>query len=352
MNQPLPHVAVVILSWNGLKFLKEYLPSVLKTNYPNYTLYVADNDSTDHTISFLKDEYSEVEIIETGYNAGFAEGYNIALSQINSDYFVLLNQDVAVEPDWLNYLVEKAESDKSIGACQPKIIADKERDYFEYAGASGGFIDSFAYPFCRGRIFDTREKDVNQYNEEMEIAWASGCALFIRADLFKSSGGLDKDFFAHMEEIDLCWRIKNAGYKIYACPKSVVYHLGGGSLNYGNPRKTFLNFRNNLRMLIKNSDQKALLTTLFVRLVLDQASAILFLLKGHIGDFKAVWKAHYSLMNEWSKWKERRGDTQLVINSIKIDSPNKKGFYRKSIVIQYFLKGKKVFKGLASEDFI
>lgn len=345
MNQSKPHVAVVILSWNGKDYLKTYLPSVLKTSYENHTIYVADNDSTDGTVSFLESEFPEVKIIETGYNAGFAEGYNIALSKIESDYFVLLNQDVAVEPDWLNYLVDKAESDKTIGACQPKILADKERDSFEYAGASGGFIDKLGYPFCRGRIFDTREKDSGQYNDEIEIGWGSGCALFIRAELYKSAGGLDKYFFAHMEEIDLCWRIKNAGYKIYVCPKSVVYHLGGGSLNYGNPRKTFLNFRNNLRMLIKNGGH-SWLSVLMIRLVMDYLSAAMFLVKGHFGDFKAVLRAHFSLLKEWGKWNQSRAKIRERVNAIKIAEPSKSGFYSKSIVFQYFLKGKKKYSDL------
>lgn len=352
MKHANPNVAVVILSWNGKEYLKKYLPSILQSSYSNYKIYVADNASTDGTVAWLQAEHKEVAIIETGYNAGFAEGYNIALNQIDAEYFVLLNQDVAVEPNWIEGLVEKADSDKSIGACQPKILADKERSYFEYAGASGGFIDRWGYPFCRGRIFDSREADLGQYQSSVEIAWASGCCLFIRADLYKSMQGLDKDFFAHMEEIDLCWRIKNAGYKIYVCPDSVVYHLGGGSLNYGNPRKTFLNFRNNLRMLVKNATNDTWKSSIFTRLVLDQVSALSFLAKGHFGDFKAVWHAHFSFISEWSKWKNRRKETQNLVDKLRIAPPSHTGFYKKSIVAAYFLNGKKKFSDLAPKDFI
>lgn len=346
-----PFVAVVILSWNGKHYLKDFLPSVLKTSYSNHKVYVADNASTDGTSEWLKEAFPEVELIDTGYNAGFAEGYNIALKQIEAEYYVLLNQDVAVDSKWLDVLVQKAESDKQIAACQPKILAYKKQDHFEYAGASGGFIDRWAYPFCRGRIFDINEKDEGQYNNAIEIAWGSGACLFIRAEVYHKLGGLDKDFFAHMEEIDLCWRVKNAGYKIYACPGSTVYHLGGGSLNYGNPRKTFLNFRNNLRMITKNAPASSWKGVLFSRIFMDQLSAISFLLKGHFGDFKAVWKAHYSFFSELKKWKKRREEVLEILNTVNIGRPGRKGFYRKSIVFQYFLRGKKHFSDLEQKDF-
>lgn len=351
MTQAKPHVAVVILSWNGKDYLKSYLPSVLKTEYPNCSIYVADNASSDGTVVWLKATFPEVKIVETGYNAGFAEGYNIALKQIEADYFVLLNQDVAVEPNWLGILVDKAESDKSIGACQPKLLADKKRDYYEYAGAAGGFLDKWYYPFCRGRFFDVLEKNNKAYDSEMEIAWGSGACLFIRADLFLKSGGLDKDFFAHMEEIDLCWRIKNAGYTIFACPKSVVYHLGGGSLNYGNPRKTHLNFRNNLRMIVKNAPDHSWKKVLFIRFFLDQLSAFYFLLSGHWGDFKAVQNAHFSFASELKKWVTKRKELKVNLDKIKIGKPSKSGFYKKSIVYQFFVKKKKSFSELDRGDF-
>ncbi|MEX0812620.1 MAG: glycosyltransferase family 2 protein [Chitinophagales bacterium] len=351
MSSQKPFVAIVILSWNGRNYLKEYLPSVLKTEYSNYGVYVADNDSTDGTTEWLPKAFPEVKLIQTGYNAGFAEGYNIALKKIEADYYVLLNQDVAVDSRWLDTLVQKAESDNKIAACQPKILAYKKQSHFEYAGAAGGFIDRWGYPFCRGRIFDYNEADIGQYNSETEIAWGSGACLFIRANIYHELGGLDKDFFAHMEEIDLCWRVKNAGYRLYCCPDSVVYHLGGGSLNYGNPRKTFLNFRNNLRMIAKNAPKQNWKSTLVIRLFLDQLSAFNYLISGHLGDFKAVWKAHYSFLSELRKWIQRRQEIWQMLSEQGNKKPNKAGFYKKSIVFQYFAMKKKKFSDLQKDDF-
>ena len=269
----IPSVAVVILSWNGRKFLEQFLPPLLKTTYSNVSFYVADNASTDDTIKFVSENFPAVKVIQIKKNYGFAEGYNIALKEVESDYYVLLNQDVEVIPNWIEPMVKLMENDLKIAACQPKMLEFHNKNLFEYAGAAGGFLDKHIYAFCRGRFFKTTEKDVEQYNSASEIVWASGACMFIRSRLFHSIGGLDGDFFAHFEEIDLCWRLKNAGYAIMYCPDSVIYHVGGGSLPQGNPRKTFLNYRNNMSTLVKNLPSGKVLPLVFIRYFLDIISA-------------------------------------------------------------------------------
>ncbi|MEM6964277.1 MAG: bifunctional riboflavin kinase/FAD synthetase, partial [Bacteroidota bacterium] len=290
----LPRVSIVILNYNGLDYLKKFLPSVVQSNYENFEIIVADNGSTDTSIGFLKTQYDHVRILDLGENHGFAKGYNLALDQVDADYFILLNSDVEVAKNWIYPIVELMEKDKTIGACQPKIKSYQRKKYFEYAGAAGGWLDTLGYPFCRGRIFDQLEEDTGQYNTTTEIFWASGAALFVRAKLFKALGGFDPDYFAHAEEIDLCWRIKRAGFKIMVRPRSVVYHVGGGTLDYLNPRKTYLNFRNTLFTILKNEPKGKLLWLIPLRLILDGVAGGLFLVQGKFAHIKSILEAHFS----------------------------------------------------------
>ncbi len=288
----LPSVAIVILNWNGRSFLEKFLPAVGKTTYPSVSIVVADNASTDDSITFLQAHYPAIRILSFTENLGFAAGYNAALQQVQADYYMLLNSDVEVEPGWLEPMVALLESDMSIAACQPKLLAYTDRRQFEYAGGAGGWIDRYGYPFSRGRIFDICEQDNGQYDSTEPVFWASGAALFIRSRCFHQVQGFDGYFFAHMEEIDLCWRLQLEGYKIYACPESVVYHVGGGTLSRGNPRKTFLNFRNNHIMLAKNLPKNQLLYKTPYRLLLDGVTAIKGLMRGDGQYFLAIIRAH------------------------------------------------------------
>ncbi|MGZ4091263.1 MAG: glycosyltransferase family 2 protein, partial [Bacteroidia bacterium] len=253
-----PRVAVVILNYNGKKFLEKFLPGIIKHSAP-HQIYVADNSSTDDSVTYLKTNFPSVRIIANNGNFGYATGYNLALKHVNADYFILLNSDVEVTPKWIDPVIELMQKDPSIAACQPKLIDFNRRDLFEYAGASGGFIDNYCYPFCRGRLFTSIEKDHDQFNDATEVFWATGACLFIKAEAFWKVNGLDDDYFAHMEEIDLCWRLKNVGYKIFVQPASVVYHIGGGTLNKFSSQKTYLNFRNNLTTLTKTHPSKNLI---------------------------------------------------------------------------------------------
>ena len=293
--------AVVILNWNGKHWLEKFLPNVI-FNSSDVTVIVADNNSTDNSVSFLQEKFPEIQIIQNDGNYGYAKGYNLALKQIDAEYFVLLNSDIEVTKDWISPIVSLMDSDKTISACQPKILDYNNKSKFEYAGASGGYIDKFGYPFCRGRIFDELEEDKGQYNDAIEVFWATGACLFVRSSHFREVGGLDEDFFAHQEEIDLCWRLKNKGYKIMVEPKSEVYHVGGGTLNVGSPFKTHLNFRNNLYMLFKNLPLSSLFTIIPVRLVLDGIAAITFLKKEKgMSHLFAIMKAHFSFYFEIPK---------------------------------------------------
>lgn len=332
-------VAVVILNWNGSRFLEQFIPSVLKSTYPNLQIFVADNASTDDSLEPLKRNFPTVKIIQNASNFGFAGGYNEALKNVDADYFVLLNSDVEVEPEWIEPVIELMESDAGIAAAQPKIKDFKRREYFEYAGAAGGFLDKYGYAFCRGRIFDSVEKDEGQYNEAAEIFWASGAALFIRKSAWLESGGFDGDFFAHMEEIDLCWRLKNAGYKIMYCAASVVYHIGGGTLTKENPKKTFLNFRNNLWMLQKNLPSGKVFPVIFFRFWLDFISLLKFASEGKFKDAAAISKAHFAFFGSLGKMNRKR-------KKGKGEREKMAGFYEKSIVWKYFAEGKKTFNEL------
>ncbi len=271
-------VAVVILNWNGSELLKQFLPSVIKnSNDSDVRIIIADNGSTDDSIAVLKSYFPEVEILDLETNYGFAKGYNVALSQIEADYFVILNSDVEVTENWIEQCIQRMEQDIKVSAVQPKVLSFDRKDEFEYAGATGGFIDKFGYPFCRGRILNVCEKDEGQYNSPSEIFWGTGACMFVRAETFKKAGGFDEDFWAHMEEIDLCWRLKNQGYTIWYEPQSTVYHLGGGTLSYDSPKKLFLNFRNNLWMLYKNLPKNKFYSILFMRMILDGVASVKFL---------------------------------------------------------------------------
>jgi len=298
--------AVVVLNWNGKAWLEKFLPTLVKHSQ-EATVFVADNASADDSVFFVKNNFSSVKIIINSTNGGYAKGYNDALKQIDAEYFVLINSDIEVTKDWLTPIIDLMDSDEKIAACQPKLLDYNKRYTFEYAGASGGFIDNLGYPFCRGRIFDDLEQDKGQYNDAIEVFWATGACLFVRASQFNEIGGLDVDFFAHQEEIDLCWRLKNKGYKIMVQPKSVVYHVGGGTLNSGSPYKTYLNFRNNLFMLFKNSPTSYLFTTIPTRLVLDGVAALTFLNKEKgLQHILAIAKAHFFFYFEIPKLMAKR----------------------------------------------
>ena len=322
--------------------MKRYLPSVEEhTTMQDVKVIVADNGSSDDSLDFLKTTYPDIGIIPLDRNYGFAEGYNRALSQMEAEYFVLLNSDVEVTRDWLLPMIEMMDKNPLVAACMPKILSDERRDLFEYAGAGGGFIDKYGYPFCQGRIFDSLETDYGQYDKARDIFWASGACLMVRGVLYKITGGLDPDFFAHMEEIDLCWRLKNRGYRIMYVPGSLVYHLGGGTLPQGNPRKTFLNFRNNLFLLYKNLPDKSLAQILLTRLVLDGLSSLRFLLKGSLKEFYSVFRAHLAFYKGYRRYKQFRAEENKFINRY-----DHKEIFPSSIVKEYFLKKHYTFQSL------
>ena len=285
--------AVVILNWNGKHWLEKFLPNVIQHSN-DAEVIIADNNSSDDSTKFLEENYPNIRIIQNDGNYGYAKGYNLSLKQINAEYFVLLNSDIEVTKDWISPIISLMDSDRTISACQPKILDYNNKNKFEYAGASGGFIDNLGYPFCRGRIFDYLEEDKGQYNDTTEIFWATGACLFVRASHFFEINGLDEDFFAHQEEIDLCWRFKNKGYKVFVEPKSKVYHVGGGTLNVDSPYKTHLNFRNNLYMLFKNLPLSSLFKIIPIRLILDGVAALTFINKEKgIKHIKSIVKAHF-----------------------------------------------------------
>lgn len=303
-------VAVVILNWNGRKMLEQFLPSVVKNTTGDAEVVVADNGSTDDSLQFLREHYPTLRIVALDRNYGFAEGYNKALAQIEAEYYVLLNDDVEVTPGWVEPIIAQMEKDETLAICQPKLLMYDQRDVFEYAGGAGGYIDKYGYPFCRGRMFSTLEKDEGQYDDACEIFWASGAAMFVKVSVWKELGGLDADFFAHMEEIDFCWRAKNRGYKAAYIPDSTIYHVGGGTLPKSSPRKTFLNFRNNLALLYKNLPNNRLRWVILLRIALDYVAALKFMFEGHPKEFVAVVKAHREFYKWIPKLKEKRRQQQ------------------------------------------
>ena len=331
--------AIVILNWNGRQHLEQFLPSVVEHTPASAQIIVADNGSTDDSVAFLREHYSSIDIISLPKNYGFAEGYNRALEQVDSDYFVLLNSDVEVTAGWLEPLVATLTNDSSVAAVAPKLRSYGYRDQFEYAGASGGFIDFLGYPFCRGRILSTVEQDRGQYDSPREVFWASGAAFCCRADLFRILGGFDADFFAHMEEIDLCWRMQLAGYRIVVEPRSVVYHLGGGTLPNESPQKLYLNYRNNLAMLFKCTPTSQRLVVAVARPVCDMLSVLLYAVQGKWPLAKATLRAYRDFIDAHRDLNKKRKATR---SARKAES---KMIYRGSIVLRYAL-GKKRFENM------
>ena len=335
-------LAIVILNWNGAQMLRQYLPSVLRYSRDEATVYVADNASTDDSVPMLHAHFPDVKLILLDQNWGFAEGYNKALAQVEAEYYLLLNSDIEVTHHWLTPLIEFMDTHDDVAACQPKLLSMANRDQFEYAGASGGFLDRYGYPFCRGRIFDTIENDNGQYDYPSEVLWATGAALLVRARTYNNIGGLDGRFFAHCEEIDFCWRLRLSGYKVYCLPESVVYHVGGGTLPKSNPMKTYLNFRNNLTMLYKCLPEEDLKRVMRWRWWLDYLAAWeMLLLKRSLGDFKAVYRARRA----FSRWrKDFRDDREQIQRSRKLkDIPERRRF---SLLWQYYVKGRKHYSDL------
>ena len=330
-------IAVVILNWNGKNFLDDLLPTLVQHTPPEVDIVVGDNASSDNSVEFLKQNYPQIQKIQNDKNYGFAEGYNRVLNKVKADYFVLLNSDVEVTPNWIEPVIDMMEADDDIAICQPKLLSFYNRDTFEYAGGAGGYIDKYGYPFCRGRLFTTLEKDNGQYDDACEIFWATGAAMFVKAKVWKQLGGLDGDFFAHMEEIDFCWRAKNGGYKVYYCPQSVVYHIGGGTLPPSSPFKTFLNFRNNFSLLFKNLQKRQLTYVFPIRILMDWVAALKFLSENKPKEFTAVMKAHWDFYRQIPALKhKRRNITQRKVSNI----------YNGNIVLEYYLRGKKIFSKL------
>ena len=336
-----PLVAIVILNYNGRHFLQKFLPSVLASTYINKKVIVGDNASTDDSVEWMAGNYPKVEVIQNKGNYGYAKGYNQVLQQVQADYFVLLNSDVEVTPGWIEPIIELMESEPLIAACQPKLLSYNNKTEFEYAGAAGGWIDALGYPFTRGRIFDYCEKDLGQYDDTSKIFWASGAALFVRAKLFLEFKGFDEYFFAHQEEIDLCWRFQSGGFTIMACPASVVYHVGGGTLPVGH-RKVFLNFRNNLVMLAKNWPPGYKLWKIPIRILLDAIAAWRALFAGDTQFFKAVLQAHVA----FAAWMFNPNTSHKNVSR---KHSVLHGVFHGSVIMAHFIKKKKTFAEIVIE---
>ncbi|HEY1194984.1 glycosyltransferase family 2 protein [Flavobacterium sp.] len=325
-------IAVVILNWNGVKLLEQFLPSVIEFS-EGATIYVADNDSTDNSVEFVLQNFPTVKIVKNSGNYGFAKGYNDALNHIDAEIYALVNSDIEVTENWLKPIIETFDNEKQTAIIQPKILDFKNKEYFEYAGAAGGFIDKYGFPFCRGRIFETLEKDNGQYDNNCELFWASGACFFIRKNVYHELGGFDESFFAHQEEIDLCWRASNEGHIIKYNYQSIVYHVGGATLQQGNPKKTYLNFRNSLLMLVKNLPKRGLFWVIFFRMVLDGIAGIRFLTQGKLGHTFAILKAHFSFYCLSLKYLGKRKEFQI-----------QQYYMVKSIVFLYYIRKMTLFK--------
>lgn len=331
-------VAVVILNYNGRAFLDKFLPLVIAHSV-GHQIYVADNASTDDSVAFLKKHYPAVGLIQLSENTGYAGGYNRALAQVEAQYYVLLNSDVAVSHRWIEPMQALMDENPQIAACQPKILDYNDPKKFEYAGAAGGFLDQLGYAYCQGRIFDTVEADQGQYQRDRPIHWATGACMFVRADAFKNAGGFDEQYFAHYEEIDLCWRLRNAGHQVWYCAASAVYHVGGGTLHKSNPQKTFLNFRNNLLTIYKNESALRAALVVAARLVLDGLAGVQLFFKGQFAEVWAIIRAHFAfygmVAGAWGRAQKRGAMAQNL--------PPKK---IRSVVFQYFVLKRKYFLGL------
>lgn len=340
-------VAIVILNWNGRGMLERFMPSVVKYSHRQHfsvldtdfdtEVVVADNGSSDDSLPFLQHNYPDVPLVLLDRNYGFAEGYNKALAQVEADYYVLLNSDVECTPRWIEPVIRIMDANSRIAVMQPKLMMYDSKDTFEYAGGAGGFIDSYGYPFCRGRLFSTLETDHGQYDDDCDIFWATGAAMFVRASVWRELGGLDADFFAHMEEIDFCWRVHNAGYRVAYCPQSTLYHVGGGTLPKSNPFKTQLNFRNNLSMLYKNLPDERRDKVLRLRMFLDRVAAVKFLLEGHLGEYRSVRKAH----KEFRAWRETLKEKRAAIKPHAVSQ-----VYQGALLIEYYLLRRQTFTQL------
>jgi GT2 family glycosyltransferase len=331
------HIAIVILNWNGKRFLEQFLDGVKATCPITAEVVVADNGSTDGSVAYLKKNHPEVAILEFEENLGFAGGYNAALDALGHKYCVLLNSDIEVGPLWIEPVIALMDTDEKIAACQPKILSWHDRTLFEYAGAAGGLIDRFGYPFCRGRMLNTLEEDTGQYNDTREVFWSTGACMFVRREVFRELGGFDDRFFAHMEEIDLCWRMHNRGYRVMVCPDAKVFHIGGGTLPKTSPQKTFLNFRNSLWMLAKNLPAGKFYPTMIMRIALDDLAALRFLLGGQFQNCLAVCRAYWAFLKKFRQMRrESRSVPRLLPRLI----------YRRSMVLGYYLRGRKKFSDL------
>lgn len=334
--------AIVILNWNGIGYLRKFLDKVVRySGGPETEIYVADNGSTDGSATWIKENHKNVKLIRLDSNHGFAGGYNLALNQIAAEYFIILNSDIEVTENWVEPLITFLKTNSDVASCQPKILSYSQRDHFEYAGAAGGYIDRYGYPFCRGRIFNKTEKDSGQYNDQVDIFWSTGACMAVRAAAWEKCGGFDDSFFAHMEEIDLCWRFHLAGFRVSYVPQSVVYHVGGGALPYDSPFKTYLNFRNSLFLLYKNLENNKLKNILFVRRLLDGLAALMFLISGKFRNFRAVWLAHIDFYKNISQLKVKRKSI------IRTDTGKLNDFIlNKSIIFEFYAKGRKTFDSL------
>lgn len=342
MKEKYPKVSVVILNWNGQYFLEKFLPSVYNSSYPNIEFVLGDNASTDHSVEFVRSTYPNIKILENDQNYGFAGGYNRILERVDADYYILLNSDVEVTTSWIEPLIDTMKRE-GFAAIQPKIRSFHDKAMFEHAGAAGGFIDALGYPFCRGRILNVCEEDVGQYDVNSEVYWATGAALCIEASVWHEVGGFDEDFFAHMEEIDLCWRLKKSGYKVGYTYESVVYHVGGGTLNASNPKKTYLNFRNNLMMLQKNLPLLDAIAIIFCRLWLDLLALLQFLAKGSYKEAWAVSCAHQYFFRYFFRNAAKRKSYSA--------KENKAGLYQGSVIWHFFVNKVKKYSELKSHKF-
>jgi len=338
-----PKVAVVILNWNGKFFLEKFLPSVYNSSYPNIEFIIGDNNSSDDSVEFIQSTYPTMRIIQNKQNLGFAGGYNELLQQVDADYYVLLNSDVEVTPNWIEPIIDFLEKNQNYAAAQPKILAYHNKEYFEHAGAAGGFIDQYGYPFCRGRMLHQVEKDLGQYDDNCEVFWATGAALFIKSTAWHEVQGFDADFFAHMEEIDLCWRLKKHGYQIGYVANAVVYHVGGGTLNTSNPQKTYYNFRNNLIMLQKNLSFWSAVYIIFIRFWLDLVALIKFIFDGKVGDAWAISRAHqYFFVYLFKNARKRKTYSK---------KENRSGIFKQSLIKAVYMNKIHKFSDLNKNNF-
>ena len=347
-KKTLPNISVVILNYNTRKYLEDFLPGLLESVPHGTRVVVADNASEDDSVSFVKANFPRVSCIELSKNHGFATGYNHALKEEDAEYYVLLNSDVETPSGWLEPLIRYMEDHPGIAACQPKIKSYSQKSAFEHAGASGGWMDIMGYPFCRGRILNVIEEDEGQYDDPVEVFWASGAAMVIRAELFHKIGGFDDDYFAHFEEIDLCWRLKRAGYGIAVVPQSVVYHIGGGTLNYISPTKTYLNFRNSLYTLFKNESKRHLFWIVFFRLILDGAAAMLFLSQGKFNFIWMILKAHLKFYSKFPVLVKKRRHYKILVQEARVGDWNGHGLYKGSVIWKFYLKKRRKFSELFS----